>query len=151
MIPFAPIRKIFSQTTALSTKMTGSFSTSNTVSPHFSRRFILFFFSIKTLYSLLARRWRGRCALQQSVGCIGCATRNISLRVEQGRCSRSAPDEDWVRRCLGFVAEVWGVFLSGHFCSGKCEHHQQKRLYGAVTECGFHNILLFFPDEFVVY
>ena len=94
MIPFAPIRKIFSQTTALSTKMTGSFSTSNTVSPHFSRRFILFFFSIKTLYSLLARQWRGRCALQRHVGRMRCATRNISLRVEQGRCSRSASDGD---------------------------------------------------------
>ena len=126
----------------------GSFHQDDGLLFHLQYGFSSFF---KMLYSLPARQWRGKCALQRHVGRMRCATRNISLRVEQGRCFRSASDEDWVRRCLGFVAEVWGVFLSGHFCSGKCEHHQQKRLYGAVTECGFHSILLFFPDEFVVY
>ena len=81
----------------------GSFHQDDGLFFHLQYGFFSFF---KMLYSLLARQWCGRCALQAPVGRMRCATRNISLRVEQGRCSRSASDEDWMRRCLGLKREV---------------------------------------------
>ena len=76
----------------------GSFHQDDGLLFHLQYGFSSFF---KMLYSLPARQWRGKCALQQSVGRVICATRNISLRVEQGMCCVKACGGDLVRRCLG--------------------------------------------------